>query len=107
MANTAASLVRDRQVSAPDGRTLMVQEGGDPTGRPVLRHGGSPNSRLLYGPHVRHAAEHGIRLISYDRPGYGGSTPKPGRTIADCAADVIAIAERRESRVGAMTTGRC
>ena len=30
----------------------------------------------------------GLRLISYDRPGYGGSTPQPGRSVADCAADV-------------------
>jgi pimeloyl-ACP methyl ester carboxylesterase len=52
---------------------------------------GTPNSRLLYGPNVTDAAEHGLRLISYDRPGYGGSTPQPGRTVADCAADVRAI----------------
>src|SRR5208282_1824181 len=33
----------------------------------------------------------GLRLIGYDRPGYGGSTPQPGRTVADCASDVRAI----------------
>lgn len=38
------------------------------------------------------AERFGIRLISYDRPGYGGSTRQAGRTIADCAADVRAIA---------------
>jgi pimeloyl-ACP methyl ester carboxylesterase len=32
-----------------------------------------------------------LRLISYDRPGYGGSAPQPGRSVADCAADVRAI----------------
>src|SRR5215472_11990367 len=32
-----------------------------------------------------------LRLISYDRPGYGSSTPQPGRTVADCASDVRAI----------------
>jgi pimeloyl-ACP methyl ester carboxylesterase len=37
------------------------------------------------------AAERGIRLIAYDRPGYGGSTASPGRTIAACAIDVCAI----------------
>jgi pimeloyl-ACP methyl ester carboxylesterase len=58
----------------------------------VLVHGGTPNSRLLYGPHVELAARQGIRLISYDRPGYGGSARQPGRTIADCTADVRAIA---------------
>jgi pimeloyl-ACP methyl ester carboxylesterase len=34
-----------------------------------------------------------IRLLSYDRPGYGGSTPQPDRTIANGAADVAAIAD--------------
>ena len=66
-----ASVV-DRTVTTPDGRTIAVQEGGDPHGRPVLAHRGW--------------------LISHDRPGYGGSTAQPGRTIADCAASVRAIA---------------
>jgi pimeloyl-ACP methyl ester carboxylesterase len=52
---------------------------------------GTPNSRHLYGPNVRDAAERGLRLIGYDRPGYGRSSPQPGRTVADCAADVRAI----------------
>jgi pimeloyl-ACP methyl ester carboxylesterase len=52
---------------------------------------GTPNSRHLYDPNVRDAAARGLRLISYDRPGYGGSTPHPGRTVADCAGDVRAI----------------
>jgi pimeloyl-ACP methyl ester carboxylesterase len=52
---------------------------------------GTPNSRLLYGPNVADAAARGLRLISYDRPGYGGSDPQPGRTVADCASDVRAI----------------
>ena len=85
--------VLDRTVQAPDGRTLLVEEGGDPAGRPILELAGTPNSRHLYGPHLAHAATHGIRLIGYDRPGYGGSTPQPGRTVADCAGDVRAIAD--------------
>jgi pimeloyl-ACP methyl ester carboxylesterase len=47
----------------------------------------------LYGPHQQDAAKRGLRLISYDRPGYGGSTPDPGRTVADCAGDVRAICD--------------
>jgi pimeloyl-ACP methyl ester carboxylesterase len=89
--NTSA--VRDRVIPTRNGGTLLIQEGGDPTGRPILRHGGTPNSRLLYEPHVALAAAQGVRLISYDRPGYGGSTPRSGRTIADCAEDVRAIAD--------------
>jgi pimeloyl-ACP methyl ester carboxylesterase len=88
----AVPTVVDRVVGASDGRTLVVQEGGDSDGRPVLVHGGSPNSRLLYPPDVALAARQGIRLISYDRPGYGGSTRQPERIVSDCVQDVRAIA---------------
>ena len=81
----------ERAVRTPDGRTLAVEDAGDPAGRPVLVHLGTPNSRHLYGPWVADAAGRGLRLICYDRPGYGGSTPQPGRSIADCAGDVRAI----------------
>ena len=80
-----------RVVHTSDGRALAVEEGGDPTGRPVLVHMGTPNSRHLYGPHSQDAAGRGLRLISYDRPGYGASSPQPGRSVADCADDVRAI----------------
>jgi pimeloyl-ACP methyl ester carboxylesterase len=81
----------EHRIKTPDGRTLAVQEGGDPDGKPVLAHNGTPNSRQLYAPHVTDAAARGIRLISYDRPGYGESSPQPGRTIASAADDVRAI----------------
>jgi pimeloyl-ACP methyl ester carboxylesterase len=80
-----------RTVHTPDGRVLAIEDAGDPAGRPVLVHNGTPNSRHLYHPNVRDAAERGLRLIGYDRPGYGGSSPQPGRTVADCADDVRAI----------------
>jgi pimeloyl-ACP methyl ester carboxylesterase len=82
-----------RAIDGPKGRTLTLREGGDPGGVPVLIHHGTPSSSLLYEPHLRDAAERGIRLISYDRPGYGGSTRDPGRAVADCAADVAAICD--------------
>ena len=81
----------ERTVRTPDGRTLAVEDAGDPAGRVVLVHDGTPNSRHLYGPSVADAAARGLRLIGYDRPGYGGSTPQPGRSVADCASDVRAI----------------
>ena len=81
----------DRTVQTPDGRVLAVEEVGDPNGRPVMVHEGTPNSRHLYPPAAIDAAARGLRLISYDRPGYGGSTAQPGRSVADCAADVRVI----------------
>ena len=58
------------RVTTKDGRTLAVEDAGDRVGRPVLVHVGMPNSRHLYGLTVA-AAARGLRLISYDRPGYG------------------------------------
>jgi pimeloyl-ACP methyl ester carboxylesterase len=48
---------------------------------------------VLYEPHVRDASERGIRLFSYDRPGYGASTRQRGRKVADCAADIAAVCD--------------
>ncbi len=83
----------DHTLTTRDGRTLLIQEGGDPAGTPLLFHGGTPNSRLLAPSTAARAAAHGVRLISYDRPGYGGSSRHEGRTVADCAPDVRAIAQ--------------
>jgi pimeloyl-ACP methyl ester carboxylesterase len=80
-------------IETADGRTLTVREGGDPVGVPVLMHSGTPGSSLLYNPHIRDAEERGIRLFSYDRPGYGHSTRQHGRTVADCAVDVAAVCD--------------
>src|SRR5215467_4181667 len=59
----------------------------------MLVHYGSPNSRHLYGGWIADAEKKGIRLIGYDRPGYGGSTAHPGHAVASGAYDVRAIAE--------------
>ena len=83
----------EHQIGTADGRRLQALERGVRNGRPVLVHNGTPNSRLLYEPIVRLAERQGIRLISYDRPGYGGSDRDPGRSVASCARDVRAIAE--------------
>ena len=60
----------------------------------MLVHGGTPSSSMIYPRHLRDAEERGIHLFSYDRPGYGGSTRHKGRTVADCAADVVAVCDQ-------------
>ena len=81
-------------IPTPDGRTLAVEDSGDRDGRPVMVHVGTPGGRRLYGSRTRADAERrGLRLISYDRPGYGGSTAQPGRSMADCARDVRVICD--------------
>lgn len=75
-------------VTLRDGRTLHVYDGGDPTGHVVLEHHGTPGSGLAYPPDLELARERGLRILSYDRAGYGGSTPNPGRSVVDVVADV-------------------
>jgi pimeloyl-ACP methyl ester carboxylesterase len=82
-----------RTIATPDDRSLCVHEAGDPDGFPVLMHHGTPSSGLPYGAHDALAREQAIRLLGYDRPGYGGSSRHAGRGIADCALDVAAIAD--------------
>lgn len=86
-------MIREHRLETPDGRVLAVMEGGDPAGPAVVVHHGTPMSRLLYGPNLADAEARGLRLIGYDRPGYGDSTPQPGRTVADAATDVATIAD--------------
>ena len=83
----------ERDVQTRDGLTLRIQEGGDLSGFPVLVHHGTPASRLMLDLWLEDAARRGIRLISHDRPGYGGSDPRPGRKLSDEAADAAAIAD--------------
>ncbi len=88
-----ASNVETRTVPVGEGRELCLELAGDPRGVPILIHNGTPNSRHLYGPWIADAVEKGIRLISYDRPGYGGSSVDPGHTVASAANDVRAVAQ--------------
>ncbi len=78
------------------GRTLHVYDTGadDADGQlTVFWHHGTPNIGAPPEPLFAAAARLRIRWVSYDRPGYGGSTPCPGRNLASAAADVSSIAD--------------
>jgi pimeloyl-ACP methyl ester carboxylesterase len=86
--------VADAVVRLPDGRRMAVGEAGDPRGTPVLYlHGaiGSPvgGDAALGG--VLGAL--GIRLLAVQRPGFGGSCPSPGRSVACFGRDAVAVAD--------------
>ncbi|HSY41138.1 MAG TPA: alpha/beta hydrolase [Polyangia bacterium] len=76
-----------------DGRTLAFCQWGDPEGSPVFSLHGTPGSRLTRHPDEEVYRRAGVRAITYDRAGYGGSTRLPGRSIAHAATDVAAIAD--------------
>ncbi len=83
----------ERNITTPDGRTLHLHEAGDRRGRPVFAINGTPSSGLIYHRHADDAQQRGIRLVSYDRPGYGESDSRGDRTVADAVGDVAAIAD--------------
>jgi pimeloyl-ACP methyl ester carboxylesterase len=76
-----------------DGRTIAFAEWGDLTGFPVFSLHGTPGSRLFRHHDESKYAEVGARVITYDRPGYGGSDRCRGRDVVDGVADVVAIAD--------------
>jgi pimeloyl-ACP methyl ester carboxylesterase len=76
-----------------DGRRLAFAEWGVPDGFAVFTLHGTPGSRLGHHPDENVYRQAGVRVITYDRPGYGQSTRHPGRRVADAAADVASIAD--------------
>src|SRR5581483_1662083 len=81
------------ETEAADGRTLTFAQWGDPEGFPVFALHGTPGSRFDRHHDESQYAEAGARVITYDRPGYGGSDRHRGRRVVDCVADVAAIAD--------------
>ena len=81
------------EVPTPDGRIVEVLTGGDPDGYGLLYHGGSPSAVAEYAPLDEAARSLGLRLVSYSRPGYGGSTPRPtaGRYADDVEESVLVL----------------
>jgi pimeloyl-ACP methyl ester carboxylesterase len=80
-------------VAAADGRSLTIAEWGDADGFPVFSLHGTPGSRFVGQANASAYASVGARVITYDRPGYGGSDRFRGRRVVDCVADVSAIAD--------------
>ena len=80
-----------RLVECGDGRRLRVEVAGYGD-RVILAQLGTPNAGVLFEPWVRDADARGLSLVTYDRPGYGGSSSQPRRIVADCVKDVRAIA---------------
>ena len=76
----------ERIAQSADGRTLAVREAGDPDGRPVLVHMGTPNSRLLYGRNVADAGRPWPAADQLRPARLRRLDAQPGRSVADCAA---------------------
>lgn len=80
-----------QELTTPDGRTLEYLVEGDPQGYPLVHHHGTPGSAIPYPAYATAAEKRGLALIQYSRAGYGPSSPRPDRTVADVAEDIAAL----------------
>jgi len=85
--------MKERTVTMPDGRAVGVADYGVPGQTPVIWCHGGPGCRLEPAPFATEASRLGLRVIGIDRPGYGRSTPQPGRTIGGWVDDALAVAD--------------
>lgn len=78
-------------ISLPDGRSLDVLVTGPDDGVPLVFHHGTPGSVTRFGAISRAVHARGLRLVTFSRAGYGGSTRQPGRACVAAAADTAAV----------------
>ncbi|HEX6490287.1 MAG TPA: alpha/beta hydrolase [Gaiellaceae bacterium] len=83
----------EETVELPDGRRLAYAARGGPGGSPVLFHHGTPGSRLGRHPDPALPERLGVRVVNFDRPGYGGSDRLEGRSVSAIAGDAAALAD--------------
>ncbi|MFE9749925.1 alpha/beta fold hydrolase [Saccharothrix saharensis] len=87
-------MVTEIDIRLDDGRTLHAYDaGGGVDDLAVFWHHGTPNIGAPPAPLFPAARRLGLRWVSYDRPGYGGSAPRPGRDIASAATCTEAVAD--------------
>jgi len=96
------------RLALADGRKVQLEEYGDPSGVPALWFHGAFSSRLEAWSLDAPARELGLRVLSLDRPGVGGSDPHPGRTATGYASDVAQVLDALEieqAAVGGLSNG--
>jgi len=83
----------DGVVTTRDGRRLEFLVEGDPEGLPLVLHHGTPGAGVTWPEVSATARDRGLALVMYTRAGYGGSTRRAGRSVADIADDVVDLLE--------------
>jgi len=82
-----------RTLETSGGRTLSFAIWGDRNGFPVMSVHGTPGCRLQRWPREEVYQDLGVCYVTHDRAGYGRSTRRHGRCVADAIEDVVAIAD--------------
>ncbi len=87
-------MLRQTTIALADGRQLDLLVGGDPGGLPIVIHHGAPGCALLDWSWEQEASQQGLRLVTFCRPGYGKSTRRAGRAVAQIAFDTAEVLQR-------------
>lgn len=83
-----------RLAELPDGAVEIHLSGPADARGLLVFHVGTPNGTTGFRGLTAAAAQLGLRTLIYSRPGYGGSTRVPGRSVADEAGRTAALAHR-------------
>ena len=86
-----------RSITRPDGRSIDFLVAGPADGLPLVLHEGTPVGLVLYPPTVQAARIRGLRVVLAARPGYEGSTPRPGLRVVDVAEDTAAVLDELDA----------
>jgi pimeloyl-ACP methyl ester carboxylesterase len=78
-------------LTLPDGRILEYLVEGLADAVPLVFHNGTPAAAVRYAPLFDAALSAGLRIVLPSRPGYGDSSPQPGRRVASVAADTSVL----------------
>jgi pimeloyl-ACP methyl ester carboxylesterase len=90
----SVSVVVDASMTLADGRSVTYTDLGASSSPVVMYFHGAPSSRLDLTLFEDALAALDVRVVSADRPGYGGSSPQPGRRWEDWPAEVAVLADR-------------
>ncbi len=88
---TEPGYFRESSITLSDGRTLSYAEYGALSGFPVFWMHSLWGGRYERFPYDRLTAQHGIRLIIPDRPGFGRSTYMSGHSYAQWGKDFVEL----------------
>lgn len=78
-------------LTLPDARRLEVEVTGPDEGPVLLFHHGTPGGSEQFRGMADEVHARGYRLVTWSRAGYGASSRRPGRSVADEVTDAMAV----------------
>jgi pimeloyl-ACP methyl ester carboxylesterase len=78
-------------ITLPDGRDLEIEVSGPDDGPVLLFHHGTPGGSAQFAAMADQVHARGHRLVTWSRAGYGASSRRPGRSVADEVTDALAV----------------